>query len=125
VIKYNANQRYATTAITASIVRQIASKLHVPLQVTHQPADLYTYLYLYDTIRDAVFLHLKADMSRLNLPHGTNTKKQKREKLKSKKMDVLRSINKQSGESVESVLKKKWKGCGGKGLQKRKVLSLE
>jgi len=49
VIKYNANQRYATTAITASIVRQIASNLHVPLQVTHQPADLYTYLY--DTIR--------------------------------------------------------------------------
>jgi len=85
VIKYNANQRYATTAITASIVRQIASKLHVPLQVTHQPADLYTYLYLYDTIRDAIFLHLKADMSRLNLPHGANTKKQKREKLKSKK----------------------------------------
>jgi len=35
VVKYNANQRYATTAITASIIRQIANKLHVPLQVTH------------------------------------------------------------------------------------------
>jgi len=33
VIKFNANQRYATTAITASIVRQIASKVKVPLQV--------------------------------------------------------------------------------------------
>ena len=35
VIKFNANQRYATTAVTASIVRQIASKVHVPLQVRH------------------------------------------------------------------------------------------
>ena len=33
VIKFNANQRYATTAITASIIREIASKCHVPLQV--------------------------------------------------------------------------------------------
>jgi len=31
---------------------------------------------------------------------------------------MLRSIGKQSGESVESVLKKKMKGCGGKDLQK-------
>ena len=38
---------------------------------------------------------------------------------------MLRSISKQSGKSVESVLKKKKKGCGGKDLQKRKVLSLE
>jgi len=36
---------------------------------------------------------------------------------------MLRSIGKQSGESVESVLEKKRKGCGGKDLQKRKVLS--
>jgi len=35
---------------------------------------------------------------------------------------MLRSIGKQSEESVESVLKKK-KGYGGKDLQKRKVLS--
>jgi len=35
VIKFNTNQRYATTAITASIVRLIASKVNVPLQVTH------------------------------------------------------------------------------------------
>jgi len=31
----------------------------------------------------------------------------------------------QPGESVESVLKKKRKGCGGKGLRKRKVESLD
>ena len=35
---------------------------------------------------------------------------------------MLRSIGKQSGESVESVQKKKY---GGKDLQKRKILSLE
>jgi len=39
---------------------------------------------------------------------------------------MLRSIGKQSGESVESVRKKKIKvGYGWKDLQKRKVLSLE
>jgi len=40
-------------------------------------------------------------------------------------MDMLRSINKQSQESVESVLKKKKIGYGGKDLQKRKVLSVK
>jgi len=40
------------------------------------------------------------------------------------KTDELESISKQSGESVESVPEKK-KGCGGNGLHKRKVLSLE
>jgi len=38
---------------------------------------------------------------------------------------MLRSTGKQSGESVESAPKKKRKGCGGKDLQKRNVLSLE
>jgi len=38
---------------------------------------------------------------------------------------MLRSIGKQSGETVESVLMKKRKGCDGKDLQKRKVLSPE
>jgi len=48
----------------------------------------------------------KADIS----PHGTKKlKKWKKEKLKSKKTDMLRSIGKQFGESVESVLKKKRK----------------
>jgi len=35
------------------------------------------------------------------------------------------SIGKQSGESVESVLKKKKEDYGGKVMQKRNVLSLE
>ena len=39
VIKFNANQRYATTAITASIVRQIASAVSVPLQVSSTSLD--------------------------------------------------------------------------------------
>jgi len=40
---------------------------------------------------------------------------------------MLRSISKQSGEFVESVLKKKKKkeGYDGKDLQKRKILSRE
>jgi len=40
---------------------------------------------------------------------------------------MLRSIGKQSGESVESVLtpEEEKGGYGGKDLQKRKVLSLE
>jgi len=50
----------------------------------------------------------------------------KTERLKSKKTDMFRSIGKQSGQSVESVLKKKRKDRDGeKDLQKRKVLSLE
>ena len=50
------------------------------------------------------------------------TKKWKTEKLKT---DMLRSIGKQSRESVESVLKKKREGYGGKDFQKRKLLRLE
>jgi len=58
---------------------------------------------------------IKADMSQLNLPHGKSTAKQwKTEKLKSKKTDMLKSIGKQSGESVESVLKKKRKATVGR-----------
>jgi len=67
----------------------------------------------------------KANISQLNLPYGTKLKKWKSEKLKKyKRREMLRSIGKQSGESVESVSEKK-KGYSGKALQKRKVLSLE
>ena len=33
VLKFNSNQRYATTAVTAAIVREIAGRVNVPLQV--------------------------------------------------------------------------------------------
>jgi len=53
---------------------------------------------------------LKADISQLNLPHGTkNFKKIEKEKKLEMKMDVLKSITKQPGEFAESVLKKKKK----------------
>ena len=45
-------------------------------------------------------------MSQLNLLHGTDSEKVEKERLKSKKTDMLRSIGKHSRESVESVLKK-------------------
>jgi len=48
----------------------------------------------------------KVDISQLNLPHGTKTKKWgKKKNQKVKKTDMLRSIGKQFGESVELVLK--------------------
>ena len=34
-LKFNGNQRYATTAITAAILREIASRCGVPLQVVY------------------------------------------------------------------------------------------
>ncbi len=33
VIKLNANQRYATTAITALVLKEIAAKNNIPIQV--------------------------------------------------------------------------------------------
>ena len=49
----------------------------------------------------------KADMSQLNLPHGTNNYTVENRKTKEQNTGMLRSIGKQYGESVESVLKKK------------------
>jgi len=45
-------------------------------------------------------------MYQLNLPHGPNNLKVENRKTKKYKTDVLRSIGKQFGEYVESVLKK-------------------
>jgi len=42
-----------------------------------------------------------------------------------KKTDKVRSIGKQSGESVESVLEKKKEATRWEGFAKRKVFSLE
>jgi len=64
----------------------------------------------YDTIRDAI-LTCAQKLARVSLicrTEPTTRKKWKTEKLKSKKTDMLiLSIGKQSGESVESVPKKK------------------
>jgi len=53
----------------------------------------------------------------------TTTKKWRTEKLKTKKLkktDMLRSIGEQSGESVESLLKKKKKATMGRICRKRR-----
>jgi len=60
----------------------------------------------YDTIRyDRCYFNVrsKADISQLNLPHGTDKLKKckNRKKLKSKKTDMLRSNSKQSGKSIQ------------------------
>jgi len=47
-------------------------------------------------------VRLKADISQLNLPHGTKLKVETK-KLTGKKTDILKSIGEQSGESVEGV----------------------
>lgn len=48
VIKFNANQRYATTAATTAILREVAKRVDVPLQasddVTHRQITLMTSL---------------------------------------------------------------------------------
>jgi len=75
-----------------------------------------------DTIRDAI-LTCAQKLTRDSLIYRTETttKKCKTEKLKSKKMDMLRSIGKQSGESVESVPKKKRKATVGMTCRKGRV----
>jgi len=57
-------------------------------------------------------------MGQLNLPHGTKLKRVKNRKTKKAKTDMLRSIGKQSGESVESVPKKKRKATLGRICRK-------
>jgi len=55
---------------------------------------------IYDT-RCYFNVRSNADISQLNLPHGTdNLKSVKTEKLNSKKTDMLRSSSKQSGKSI-------------------------
>ena len=78
---------------------------------------------LYDTIRAAIrdaILTYSQKLTRVSLIYlkELTTKRWNTEKLKSKKTGMLRSIGKQSGESAQSVLKKKRKGCGRKDLQR-------
>ena len=71
----------------------------------------------YDTIQyDTIgyfSVRSKADISQLNLPHKPTTKSGK-----IVKSDMLRSIGKQSGESVESVLKNRKKTTVGRIYRK-------
>jgi len=64
----------------------------------------------------------KADMSQLNLSHGTNNYKLKNRKRK--KTDMLTRIGKQSGRIRGVSHEEEKEGYGGKDWQKRKVLSL-
>eukprot|EP00056_Hartaetosiga_gracilis_P012038 m.187388 g.187388 ORF g.187388 m.187388 type:complete len:84 (+) comp13625_c0_seq9:1149-1400(+) len=45
VIKFNTNQRYATNAVTATILREIADEANIPLQVLEQSHWLCILLY--------------------------------------------------------------------------------
>ena len=74
-------------------------------------------LILTDTIRyDNVCS--KADIGQLNLPYRTKLKTWKKEKTKTSKSDTLRCMGKQSGESMQSVHKKKRKAIEGKICRK-------
>ena len=64
-------------------------------------------------IRDAI-LTRDQKLTRVSSRMEPTTKKWKTEKLKSNKTAMLRSIGKQSGESVESVLEKKRKATVGR-----------
>jgi len=56
--------------------------------------------------RDAIWMRSETYMSKINLQRGKLTVENR--KSREKKTDMLRSIGKQSGESVESVQRKKW-----------------
>jgi len=89
----------------------------VPLQYYGELLLLLQYTISYDT-RCCFNVRSIADANQLNLPHRSNTNKWKTVKLKSRKMDMLRSIGKQSRESVESVLKQKRKAMVGRICRK-------
>jgi len=80
--------------------------------------------------RECTWLHemlfecaIRADMSQLIYRTKSTTKKWKNRKKKLKR-DMLRSIGKQSGESMQSVRKRKKKATVGR-ICRKKVLSLE
>ena len=73
----------------------------------------------YDDNKMIFNVRSKANISQLIYRTETTTKKWKKEKLQSKKTDMLRSIGKQSWKSVESVLTKKRKATGEGFAEKR------
>ena len=96
-----------------SIVKQRITRCQLPRSYT-------TCTIRYDT-RRYFNVRSKADTSQLNLPHGPTTKKCEERKTKKQKTAMLGSIGKQSGESVESVLKKKWKAMFGRICRKGRL----
>ena len=80
----------------------------------------------YDTIRDAILTCVQK-LTQVSLIYRTEptTEKCKNRKTRKEKTDMLRSIGKQSWDSMESVLEKKRKLYDGQDLPSRKVLSLE
>jgi len=69
------------------------SRVGVDVRISKDSNDTILHEMLYFNVRS------KADMSQLNLPHRTNRKVENR-KTKKQKTDMLRSIGKQSMESV-------------------------
>ena len=65
----------------------------------------------------------KADISQLNLPHGTDNQKSVKteKKLKSKKTDMLRSNSKQSGKSIVKPEGEKGKAAEGRICRKGRI----
>jgi len=86
-IDYKKEPHYNHTNLTADGCAY--RKCHCDVQSWAQAARPYDML-RYDT-RRYFNVRSKADMSQHNLPHGTNNKKWKTEKLKSKKTDMLRT----------------------------------
>jgi len=76
----------------------------------------------YDTIRDAI-LTCSQKLTRVSLISRTEPTTKSGKTEKQKKTDMIRSIGKQCGECVESVLKEKRKATV-KDLRERKILCL-
>jgi len=60
----------------------------------------------------------KADVSQLNLAHGTNNYKVENRKTRKEKNQICSSVSKQSGDSMQSVLKKNREATVGRICRK-------
>ena len=99
----------SSRVITWALTRASQSSLHHRRNHNCQAASLS------DTIRDAI-LRCNQKLTRVSLIYRTEptSKKWKNRKKLQVKMHMLRSIGKQSGESVQSVLTKKRKAMVGR-----------